>query len=105
MDRRIVLASPCIAIFAIMLLGMFPGVYDGTNISLPDYFKAWVPQRTEVSQIETGFDQASWDIRYHLGGNGPWIPKVSGIAVDDIDPPPRCLVDQVHMVGLEDFNR
>lgn len=41
------------------------------------------------------------DIRYHMGGNGPFIPKVRNIAERGIDPPEGCYVDQVHMVDLE----
>jgi len=39
-----------------------------------------------------------WDIRYHLGGNSPWIPKTRGIVNDGIEPPEGCRVEQVHMV-------
>ncbi|KXL51435.1 hypothetical protein M433DRAFT_83301 [Acidomyces richmondensis BFW] len=39
------------------------------------------------------------DIRYHMGGNGPFIPKVRNIAERGIDPPEGCYVDQVHMVA------
>jgi acid phosphatase len=52
-------------------------------------------QRSDVSLAEP------WSILYHLGGNGPWIPKVSGIAEDGINPPAGCTVEQVHMVGLK----
>ncbi|KAK0326215.1 hypothetical protein LTR82_002961 [Friedmanniomyces endolithicus] len=44
----------------------------------------------------------TWDIRYHLGGNSPWILKVSGTVDGGIEPPPGCVVDQVHMVGYWD---
>ena len=40
----------------------------------------------------------SWNLFYHLGGNGPWIPKVSGVVEGGIDPPEGCTVDQIHMV-------
>ena len=44
----------------------------------------------------------TWNLLYHLGGNGPWIPKVSNIVEAGIQPPRGCRVDQVHMVGLID---
>lgn len=39
-----------------------------------------------------------WNLFYHLGGNGPWIPKVDGVIDARIAPPTGCVVDQVHMV-------
>ncbi|KAK1065412.1 hypothetical protein LTR74_007938 [Friedmanniomyces endolithicus] len=46
-------------------------------------------------------DDETWDIRYHLGGNSPWIPKVSGTLDGGIEPPLGCVVDQVHMVVVK----
>ena len=39
-----------------------------------------------------------WNLFYHLGGNGPWIPKVDGVVRDTLAPPAGCVVNQVHMV-------
>jgi hypothetical protein len=39
-----------------------------------------------------------WNLFYHLGGNGPWIPKVDGVIHETLAPPTSCVVDQVHMV-------
>lgn len=39
------------------------------------------------------------DLFYHLGGNGPWVPKINGTTGDGIEPPDGCRVTQVHMVG------
>jgi hypothetical protein len=36
---------------------------------------------------------------YHLGGNGPWIPKADGLKHPDVPLPKHCMVDQVHMVS------
>jgi len=41
---------------------------------------------------------ADWDIFYHLGGNGPWIPKIDGVEYSNAKLPKECAVDQVHMV-------
>lgn len=40
-----------------------------------------------------------WDLFYHLGGNGPWIPKSNSIAYSDAPLPSACRVDQVHMLS------
>ena len=42
---------------------------------------------------------SDWDLFYHLGGNGPWIPKLQGVAGDDDDLPDGCKVTQVHMLS------
>lgn len=39
------------------------------------------------------------ELFYHLGGNGPWIPKVSGTVEGGVQPPEGCHVTQVHMVS------
>jgi hypothetical protein len=41
---------------------------------------------------------ADWDLFYHLGGNGPWIPKIDGVEYSNAKLPKECSVDQVHMV-------
>ncbi|KIW17291.1 hypothetical protein PV08_04482 [Exophiala spinifera] len=40
-----------------------------------------------------------WHLFYHLGGNGPWIPRVSGIEYSNASLPKHCSVDQVHMLS------
>ena len=39
-----------------------------------------------------------WNVLYHLGGNGPWIEKVDGVAKGGIAVPEGCQIDMVHMV-------
>jgi hypothetical protein len=39
-----------------------------------------------------------WNLLYHLGGNGPWIPKVDGVVEGGLSLPEGCKIDQVHMV-------
>ena len=46
----------------------------------------------------SGSKAESWDLFYHLGGNGPWIPKAQSTTVPDEPLPAGCIVDQVHMV-------
>lgn len=41
----------------------------------------------------------NWNILYHLGGNGPWIPKVDDVVEGGIEVPRGCEVDMVHMVN------
>lgn len=53
---------------------------------------------------DTGETQSEWDLFYHLGGNGPWIPKVEGVLHNGLDPPEGCKVDQVHMVLLSSLS-
>jgi hypothetical protein len=43
--------------------------------------------------------QEDWNILYHLGGNGPWIPKTDGPFGDDLSIPEGCQIEQVHVVG------
>ena len=38
------------------------------------------------------------DLFYHLGGNGPWIPKIEGVVRGGPEVPRACAVEQVHMV-------
>lgn len=51
----------------------------------------------QVSVVSTTHE--NWDILYHLGGNGPWIPKVDGVYGDELSIPEGCHIEQVHMVG------
>jgi hypothetical protein len=44
----------------------------------------------------------AWNLSYHQGGNGPWIPKVDGVINDDLALPAGCVVDQVNMVSSID---
>ena len=43
--------------------------------------------------------ESSWNMLYHLGGNGPWIKKLEGTLHEDVEPPRGCEVEQVHMVS------
>lgn len=52
-------------------------------------------QLAEIAPLE----KSSWNLFYHLGGNGPWIQKHTkeGSAADAL--PKDCSVDQVHMMS------
>lgn len=39
-----------------------------------------------------------WNLLYHLGGNGPWIPRVDDIVDGGIAVPEACRIDMIHMV-------
>lgn len=41
-------------------------------------------------------DASEWNLFYHLGGNGPWIPRASA---GDGTLPMKCVVDQAHMLS------
>lgn len=50
-----------------------------------------------------GLGSSTWNILYHLGGNGPWIKKVDGVVDGGVDVPEGCKVEQVHMVWPRSF--
>jgi len=39
----------------------------------------------------------TWNLFYHLGGNGPWIPRASAGRFERL--PLKCEIDQVHMIS------
>lgn len=55
---------------------------------------------TQHSLCASGYQDGDWDLFYHLGGNGPWIPKAEGLGHPDDPLPKGCAVDQVHLVCL-----
>jgi acid phosphatase len=67
----------------------------------------WHPQRSEGTPSEhrqgAGAITNDWNILYHLGGNGPWVEKVIDIVDGGIAVPDGCHVEQVHMVGHEQW--
>jgi hypothetical protein len=62
------------------------------------YPGAWSEGRIEAQR--GGKTDKDWNIYYHLGGNGPWIPKHDGVVTNDTAPPEGCTVQQVHMVRV-----
>ena len=100
MEARIILASACIGGLAIVLLGLFQNVFAGETSSILDRATQWKAQQALLSQSSQDNGPHDWNLFYHLGGNGPWIPKSRNITDDSIAPPPGCRVEQVHMVGL-----
>jgi hypothetical protein len=56
----------------------------------------WTHPHVPVTNTTTHED---WNILYHLGGNGPWIPKVDGPFREELSVPEGCKIEQVHMVG------
>jgi acid phosphatase len=46
-----------------------------------------------------GIVTPDWNILYHLGGNGPWIEKVTDVVEGGVAAPAGCKVEQIHMVG------
>ena len=42
-------------------------------------------------------ERSSWNLSYHLGGNGPWIPHHSSLGSIHSPLPCNCRVTQVHM--------
>ena len=100
------MVTVAVLLFAV-LIGPFSSVVSG--VSAIDLFHRLY--RNPLSQLvisphdppegsKPAPDDETWDIRYHLGGNSLWIPKVSGTVEGGIEPPAGCVVDQLHMVGL-----
>jgi acid phosphatase len=48
---------------------------------------------------DSASSSSTWDLFYHLGGNGPWIPHHSGLGTISDPLPSHCTVDQVHMIS------
>ncbi|THW89001.1 phosphoglycerate mutase-like protein [Aureobasidium pullulans] len=63
-----------------------------------DYFGA-IMNNWKYPQISATNTTNDWNILYHLGGNGPWIPKADGVVEGGLAPPEGCRVEQVHMVA------
>lgn len=63
----------------------------------------WHPQRNDGSVFErsqgAGTTTRDWNILYHLGGNGPWVEKVTDVVETGIAVPDGCEVEQVHMMA------
>lgn len=57
-----------------------------------------LPRGSDLAAASTS-SESPWNLFYHLGGNGPWIPKRTddGSAADPL--PDACVVDQVHMMS------
>ena len=103
MGRRIILLSTCAGFLAVVLLGWYPSE-EGSAFAVTKRLGNAAGHMGFVlhssDRIRNSSEiKGSWDILYHMGGNGPWIPNVHGIE-GGIEPPAKCRVDQVHMVGL-----
>lgn len=60
----------------------------------------WHPQRGDRRRHErAGQTTKDWNILYHLGGNGPWVEKVTDVVSTGIAVPAGCQVEQVHMMA------
>ena len=95
MDNRLSIASGCTVCLAVAFLGvLINALWMPEAASQGSY---WFPS----AHRSGGPFAESFNILYHLGGNGPWVPKVSGVAGDGILRPAGCRVEQVHMVCLE----
>jgi hypothetical protein len=105
MAWRVVLASMAVAAAAILLGLQGFGSASFAPFDLFHSFKHTIGKKllandTSLSSQRDHGNDSGWDIRYHMGGNSEWIPKVRGAANESIDPPEGCYVDQVHMVLL-----
>jgi len=97
------LSTTAILVLAIALLSCcsspFPALYSRL-FALPALVSSSSSVRSPLHHASES-SASSWNILYHLGGNGPWIPRLENGTEDDLAPPHGCRVDQVHMVGLD----
>jgi len=57
-----------------------------------------IPPFKFVEKQATDKPSNQWNLLYHLGGNGPWIPKIDGVVDGGIATPNGCRIDMIHMV-------
>ena len=98
-----VMASTLVVLISIVSFLLSPTLAFpsyGLQQLLPSYLQSnklgW--GRIPGAQDDCGRD--TWNVLYHLGGNGPWIEKVDGVAKGGIAVPEGCEVDMVHMVSV-----
>ena len=92
--------------FPIFIATAAAGIYFGLQQEYPwvalvhnhldTIMNKWTHSQNLVNHNTT---QEDWNILYHLGGNGPWIPKVDGPFGDELSVPEGCKIEQVHVVG------
>lgn len=93
MENRLSIASACTACLAVAFLGvLINALWPPEADSRGSY---WL---SSAHQSSLPLPE-SFNILYHLGGNGPWIPKVRGVTENGMKPPASCRVQQVHMVS------
>ncbi|KAK5114695.1 hypothetical protein LTR62_002268 [Meristemomyces frigidus] len=97
MARLVVMAlSGSIALLAMLLCaGQYASIVSaysllGSSRSLRQHVLGYDEVRSNKSADEV------WDIRYHMGGNGPWIRKTHGLVTSDLAAPEGW----VHMLEL-----
>lgn len=66
--------------------------------ALTEHICPWLQSSGASAFCGFGTTHSDWDLFYHLGGNGPWIPKQDAYGNVDDPLPTGCVVDQVHMV-------
>jgi len=91
--------------FPIFIAVAAAGIYLGLQQEFPwvalvhnhldAIMNTWTHSENLVNRNTT---QEDWNILYHLGGNGPWIPKVEGPFGDELSVPQGCKIEQVHVV-------
>ncbi|KAK8212935.1 hypothetical protein M8818_003100 [Zalaria obscura] len=92
MDRRM--------LFLFVLIPFITAISWARAFGQASWLSAYLPADIASSLRLPGVDTTDdWNILYHLGGNGPWIRKEDNIISNDMEPPPGCTVDQIHMVG------
>lgn len=96
MDRHVVFMMSSFVLF----LAFYPSVFVQLVAGLfSDQHVLSGPAASAHTLHTTVAEQRIPDLFHHLGGNGPWIPKINGTVDGGIEPPDGCRVTQVHMVS------
>lgn len=94
MDQRLSVLLVCLAasltIYPSVFVAFLATVFSRHTIPISD-----LGDRSLLAGIT---ERTTSDLFYHLGGNGPWIPKINGTVKGGIEPPSGCRITQVHMV-------
>lgn len=78
-------------------VGSFLATYIPENVYSVLFSQDYKP--TSWRGGAAGNDKQQEDLFYHLGGNGPWIPKRRDVLEHGVEPPEGCKVEQVHMMS------
>lgn len=96
MDRGLAITLSC----SILLVALYPSFFAAVFSSVFSQQLSWESTASAHALHSTASDQRlrTPDLFYHLGGNGPWIPKVNGSVEGGTETPDGCRITQVHMV-------
>jgi hypothetical protein len=85
--------SPVLTLFINTVCSSKPLVSNSPHF--PGWSTWFHPERLISTLSPVRFQE--WSILHHLGGNGPWIQRVTPGSPEN-SPPKHCSVEQVHLV-------